>query len=319
MVLLVVFGSRWSEWFAQGPTETPTRTPTNTPAPTPTVVTSTLTPTEQLPLALVPTPGATQVRPTDDMVMVYVPAGEFEMGSTEGEGDEQPVHTVALDAFWIDRTEVTSAQFAAFLNKRGNQAEGGATWLDLWSEYCLIEQADGEFRSKSGYANHPVIKVSWYGAAAYCEWAGARLPTEAEWEYAARGPENRVFPWGHDFDGTKVSYCDANCGEGWADEAFDDGYVLTAPVDSFPTGASWCGALDLGGNVLEWVADWYDGDYYERSPTQNPLGPEEGDTKALRGGSWYDVPENVRGAYRDWAPPGNRDFINGFRCARGSE
>jgi formylglycine-generating enzyme required for sulfatase activity len=288
MVMLVAFGSRWNEWFAQGPTET------------------------------TPTSAGTWVRPADEMVMVYVPAGEFEMGSIEGDDDERPVHTVALGAFWIDRTEVTNDQFATFLNERGNQEEG-STWLELEDEGCLIERVGEEFRPKSGYADHPVIDVTWYGAAAYCEWAGARLPTEAEWEYAARGPENWVFPWGNDFDGTKVNYCDANCEPDWADEAVDDGYALTAPVSSFPMGASWCGALDLAGNVFEWVADCYDGDYYERSPAQNPLGPEEGDYKVLRGGSWFLGPDFLRSAHRGWDRPVLRYDFLGFRCARGSE
>jgi formylglycine-generating enzyme required for sulfatase activity len=285
--------------------------------------------------------GDTWTRPTDGMVMVYVPAGEFEMGSDDQDVDralqlcneyrddcqrgwfaiEQPVHTVALNAFWIDRTEVSNAQFAAFLNERGEQEEGGVTWLDVGDERCLIEQADGEFRPRSGYADHPVIMVSWDSAAAYCEWAGARLPTEAEWEYAARGPENWVFPWGNDFDGTRLNYCDASCEWGVPDEAVDDGYALTAPVGSFPTGASWCGALDLAGNVYEWVADWYDGDYYERSPAQNPLGPEEGegDTKVVRGGSWLFRPIHLRSAFRNRYPPSYWEDIVGFRCARGCE
>jgi formylglycine-generating enzyme required for sulfatase activity len=303
-----------TEQSMQAPAETPTRAPT-------------------------PSPGDTWIRPVDQMVMVYVPAGEFEMGSDDQDVDqalqlcneyrddcqrgwfenEQPLHAVALNAFWIDRTEVTNAQFATFLNERGNQEEGGATWLRLKGLDCLVEQVDGEFRSKSGYADHPVIEVTWYGAAAYCEWAGARLPTEAEWEYAARGPENRLFPWGNDFDGTKVNYCDANCEQDWADEAVDDGYGLTAPVGSFPTGASWCGALGLAGNVWEWVADWYDGNYYERSPIQNPLGPEVGDMKVLRGGSWYNVPDIMRGALRGSNLPDTRIGRDGFRCARGSD
>ena len=140
--------------------------------------------------------GVTSTRPDDDMVMVYVPAGEFEMGSTEGDSHEQPVHTVVLDAFWIDRTEVMNAQFAHFLNEEGNQREGGVMWLDLDDEACLIASSGGEFEPKTGYGGHPVIEVSWYGAQAYCDWAGARLPTEAEWEYAARGPEASVYPWG---------------------------------------------------------------------------------------------------------------------------
>jgi formylglycine-generating enzyme required for sulfatase activity/predicted Ser/Thr protein kinase len=296
IVLLVVFGSRWNEWFAQGPI--------NPPPPT-----------------LVLTPGDTWVRPADEMVMVYVPAGEFEMGSTEGDDDEQPVHTVALDAFWLDRTEVTNAQFAAFVNVQGNQEERGVPWLDLEYEHCLIEQVDGEFRPKSGYADHPVIYVTWYGAAAYCEWVGARLPTEAEWEYAARGELGYVYPWGDEFDCSRGNFDDETQLDDYVVPGGEgcDGYERTAPVGSFPAGASWCGALDLAGNVWEWVADTYDGDYYESSPSRNPLGPEEKNLKVLRGGSWSYLYESVRCANRGRYGRCDRyDFI-GFRCARGSD
>jgi len=254
----------------------------------------------------VPSPGATQVRPADEMVIVYVPAGEFEMGSAEGSDDEQPVHTVALDALWIDQTEVTNAQFATFLNDRGNREESGETWLDLDDESCLIEQVGGEFRPKIGYADHPVMEVSWYGAAAYCEWAGARLPTEAEWEYAARGPEGYTYPWG-----TRDPACDL--------AQYNDCSGRTVPVGSLPDGASWCNALDMAGNVWEWVADWYDGDYYQRSPSQNPLGPEEGDERVLRGGTWSFDPVSVRSAGRFWLHPINRGDCHGFRCAKSSD
>jgi formylglycine-generating enzyme required for sulfatase activity len=250
-----------------------------------------------------------------------VPAGEFEMGSTEGDDDERPVHTVALDAFWIDRAEVTNDQFAAFLNVQGNQEEGGVTWLDLEDKDCLIEQVGGEFRPKNGYADHPVIDVSWHGAAAYCEWAGARLPTEVEWEYAARGEQGYVYPWGDEFDCSRGNFDDERQMNAYVVPGGEgcDGYERTAPVGSFPVGASWCGALDLAGNTWEWVADWYDEDYYERSPTHNPLGPEEGDSKVLRGGSWLGNPVRVRGAFRFRLLPDFRlDYI-GFRCARGSD
>jgi serine/threonine-protein kinase len=254
--------------------------------------------------------GETLTRTKDGMVMVYVPAGEFPMGTTQGFEDEQPVHTVYVDGFWIDQTEMTNEQFAAFLNEKGNQEEGGAMWLNVNSEDCLIEQVGGKYQPKSGYANHPVVGVTWYGAAAYCEWAGARLPTEAEWEYAARGPEGRVFPWGDEFDCT---LCNS-----WAEGC--DGYDRTAPVGSFPGGASWCGALDMLGNVWEWVADWYGPDYYANSPSRNPTGPSSGVYRVMRGGSWfaYVHPTNNPRWYRNNDLPNLSYGYVGFRCASGS-
>ena len=284
------------------PAETPTEVPTGQPMEVPQVPTA--TPVEE------PTPslGDTWTRPADGMVMVYVPAGEFEMGSTEGDDDEQPVHTVALDGFWIDRTEVTNAQY----------------------EQC-VAAGDCDPRSFSGsdtrgwtYGDgaaddHPAIYVTWYQAETYCRWVGGRLPTEAEWEYAARGPEGRVFPWGDDFDGAQLNYCDANCEREWADEVVDDGYAETAPVGSFPAGASWCEALDLAGNVWEWVADSYAGNYYERSPSRNPTGPSSWECRVLRGGSWGFDPYYVRAANRDCFVPSNTYGHIGFRCARDTE
>ena len=248
--------------------------------------------------------GDTWTRPTDGMVMVYVPAGEFEMGSTEGDSDEQPVHTVALDGFWMDQTGVTNAQFAAFLNERGNQTEGSATWLELEDEDCLIERVSGEFRSRNGYVEHPVIEVSWYGAAAYCEWVGGRLPTEAEWEYAARGPDGHIYPWGNDAPTCERAH-------------FGECSGRTVPVGSLPAGASWCNALDMAGNVWEWVADWY-GEYASGRQV-NPTGPSSGAYRVLRGGSWDIVPNLVRGANRGRLLPDATNNDGGFRCARGSQ
>jgi formylglycine-generating enzyme required for sulfatase activity len=273
------------------------------------------------------------------MVMVYVPSGEFTMGSTDDEvdyavalcneyiggcerehrmfEDEQPAHTVALDGFWIDRTEVTNAQFAAFLNEEDNQEEGGVTWLALEEETCLIERVGDEFQPKSGYDDHPVIEVSWYGAAAYCRWTGGWLPTEAQWEYAARGPEGYTFPWGDELDGTRLNYCDASCAEAfpdwqWADESFDDGYAGTAPVGSYPEGASWCGALDLAGNVVEWTADWYG--EYPSGRQENPTGPSAGKYRVSPGSSWVGSWSRVRAASRSPVRPDRRNFSRGFRC-----
>ena len=272
--------------------------------------------------------GDTWTRPADDMVMVYVPDGEFEMGSDNDDLDymmqlckeyygdcfrgwfknEQPVHTVVLAGFWIDRTEVTNTQYRQCVGAGGCDppAESSSPMGDL-------------YYGNSTYDDYPVVYVSWHQAADYCEWADARLPTEAEWEYAARGPEGRVFPWGDTFDGTRVNYCDANCEFSWADESVDDGYGYTAPVGSYPSGASWCGALDLAGNVWEWVADWYDAAYYGRSPSQNPLGPSSGQERVRRGSSWHYPPDGMRSAVRFGVDPDKPDNFQGFRCARDSE
>ena len=269
--------------------------------------------------------GNTWSRPADGMTMVYVPAGEFEMGSTEGEVDdalelcnayhgncnralfelELPMHTVALDGFWIDRTEVTNAQYQACVQ------------TGLCSPPAQSSSAtQPDYYGNTAFDDYPVLWVSWNEATAYCRWAGARLPTEAEWEYAARGPQGRVFPWGDAFEGMRANYCDANCDRDWADEAVDDDYTDTAPVGSYPAGASWVGALDTAGNVLEWVADWYGVYHAERQ--ENPTGPTTGRARVLRGGSWVNDASRVRSADRSMMPA-DRWHDVGFRCARSSE
>jgi formylglycine-generating enzyme required for sulfatase activity len=293
---------------AEAPTAIPdaASTPKLTSAPTSNPDVSTATPdaTQKPTSAPTPTPdpyspGDTRTRPADGMVMVYVPAGEFQMGSNEGHGDGQPVYTVALDGFWIDHTEVTNGQFAAFLNEKGNQEEGGVTWLELEDEDCSIERAGGEFRPKSGYADHPVVEVSWYGAAAYCEWAGAMLPTEAQWEYAARGPQGHIYPWGDD---------DPDC-----DTANFSGCVGdTIAVGAYPAGISWCGTLDLAGNVWEWTGDWYGN--YPSGFQGNPAGPSTGDSRVLRGGGWDFNRSGTRAAHRNHEVPDDRGNDFGFRC-----
>jgi formylglycine-generating enzyme required for sulfatase activity len=275
----------------------------DTPMPKPPPPTPTPMPTRT------PTPAETEAptaSPVTEM-MVEIPAGEFIMGSDKGDSNEQPVHTVYLDAFYIDKYEVTNAQFAQFLNEQRNQEEGGVTWLDIRHEDCLISQSGEQYRPKSGYEDHPVIEVSWYGAKAYCQWAGKRLPTEAEWEKAARGTDGRTYPWGEGIDCDHAQYGGDEC------------TGQTVPVGSKPKGASPYGALDMVGNVWEWVADWYDSGYYNQSPGRNPLGPDSGEYRVLRGGGWGHAPYHVRSAYRFRSPPvGSRgDF--GFRCARGSQ
>jgi serine/threonine-protein kinase len=290
-----------------------------------------------------PSLGDTRIRPTDGMVMVYVPGGEFTMGSTDEEmdyalalcseycdetcinlyggcerdwfDDEQPTHDVALDGFWFDRTEVTNEQFAAFLNEKGNQEEEGRTWLDLaWNP---IRHEGCEYQTMSGHAKDPVIDVSWHGAVAYCEWAGGRLPTEAEWEYAARGPEGHIFPWGDELDKARLNYCDVSCRSAFgADESFDDGYGAFSPVGAYPAGASWCGALDLAGNAWEWTADWYG--EYPSGRQENPAGPISGEYRSVRGGCWAEYLYNVRTASRSGDRPNGRYGFIGFRCAASS-
>jgi serpin B len=292
-----------------------------------------------------PEPGEVRVRSRDGMPMVYAPSGQFEMGSTDaqldqavqacteilgtssgcqrsGFSDEQPAHTVALDAFWLDQTEVTNAQFAAFLNEQGNQVQEGVSWLEPGAGhrgqvYGLIHEVDGVFSPMSGHDDYPVIEVSWYGAAAYCDWAGGRLPTEAEWEYAARGPDGWVYPWGNDFDGTLLNYRDARFRfqDFDRDTTFDDGNARWAAVGSYPEGASWCGALDMAGNVWEWVNDWWSESYYARSPVENPQGPQSGTVRIGRGGSWYDPRWHTRASFRKGLSPSSaRIHWVGFRC-----
>lgn len=267
------------------------------------------------------------VRESDGMALVYVPAGDFLMGidhlgmryaldlcRTAAEdlgpavcrgssyGNEMPAHQVSLDAFWIDRTEVTNRQYDLCVD-RGQ---------------CTPPQFLGSFTRDSyfkdgDYVDYPVVWVTHGQAAAYCDWAGGRLPTEAEWEYAARGPENLVFPWGNDFDPTLVNYCDAGCASGVVDPAYNDGYPETAPVGSFPGGASWTGALDMAGNVREWVADWFG--YYSSDAQTNPKGPAGGTTHIPKGGSWLDRRDDLRSSNRGENTPDYSRHKVGFRCA----
>jgi formylglycine-generating enzyme required for sulfatase activity/predicted Ser/Thr protein kinase len=294
--------------------------PTPSATPTQDITTISQATTETLQTLSV-SPGATRVREADGATMVYVPAGQFEMGSTTGDEDEEPVHTVTLDAFWLDQTEVSVEQFRRFVTATGYETraeERGASWVwanEVWEELEGVDWAHPRRLGRQATADHPVVHVSWDDAHVYCEWAGGRLPTEAEWEYAARGPENLNYPWGKEFDGTRLNYCDQNCALDWADEHVDDGYGFTAPIGNYPQGASWIDALDMAGNVWEWVADWYAEDYYTQSPRENPTGPANGSYRVLRGGSWLNNMENVRGASRSRNTTTFTGSYNGFRCA----
>ncbi|MCZ2122125.1 MAG: formylglycine-generating enzyme family protein, partial [Anaerolineales bacterium] len=274
----------------------PTKTPTLTTTPTPTVTsTPSITPTPK------PGVGSTWISPKDGMVMMFVPAGEFSMGSNTGESDERPIHTVYLDSYWIDKTEVTNAMYKKCVD----------------AGKCNPPNSSKSYTRDSYYGNSefndfPVIYVSWNDAKAYCDWRGdgTRLPTEAEWEKAASWDddkkEKRVYPWGDSISCSFANY--------WG----KDGGCIgdTTKVGSYPSGASFYGALDMAGNVWEWVADWYNAAYYGSSPSSNPLGPTSGQYRVLRGGSWLNGNNYVRSSYRNWFTPDDPYIVFGFRCAR---
>ena len=240
-------------------------------------------------------------------VMVLVPAGEFTMGRSakaEFTGcqernqdcqlsafmDEEPIHHVVLDAFSIDKTEVTNALYKACEDQ-------GA---------CNPPQESSSNTQSSYYGNptfddYPVIYVTWDQARTYCEWRGARLPTEAEWEKAARGTDGRTYPWGEKIDETFANF-NYSVGD-------------TTAVGSYENGKSPYGAYDMAGNVWEWVADWYSDTYYGRSPAENPPGPASGEMRVLRGGSWGLVGVSVSTSYRYARDPAESSPDLGFRCA----
>ena len=288
-----------------------------------------------------------QVRAEDGMVMVYVPGGEFEMGTSSEQKEliiqecldlsdgapacrqevclAGPPHSVFLDSFWIDQTEVTNAMFTVFLNQQGNQTENGIQWLEPGAGhrgivYGHIRENDGTFSTRDGYEDHPVIEVSWYGAAAYCDWVGGRLPTEAEWEYAARGPDANIYPWGNTFDGERSNFCDKMCSYKWRDTNFNDGAVQWASVGRYPSGASWIGALDMAGNVHEWVNDWWSEDYDAHPLVNNPEGPDSGTLRISRGGSWFDRSYRMSATCRKGLTSlSARMHWVGFRCVMPAE
>ena len=269
---------------------------------------------DEAPLSPAPPPEESrQVSPLDEMGLVYIPPGSFLMGSELGV-NERPVHMVVLEGFWMDEHEVTNQQFAAFLNQQGNQEEGGATWLDSDNKESKLRLAGDLWEPETYYADHPVVHVTWYGAQAYCDWAGRRLPTEAEWEKAARGGlEDMNYPWG---DQAPVCVEGVENGARFDDDLSCDSRGTTAVMSYAPNGY---GLYDMAGNVWEWVSDRYWGYYYYISPEINPPGPNIGLSRVLRGGGWFTDAYHARTAYRNWGRPDQSFNVIGFRCAASLE
>jgi len=240
-------------------------------------------------------------RGVDGAPMVLIPAGPFTMGSHEGLPNERPEHSVTLDAYYLDQYEVTLSLYRKFLQE--SKHETPPTWND---------------EAAMSVGDRPAIGMRWGSAAAYCQWAGKRLPTEAEWEKAARGTDRRRYPWGD-----MQPFVDmANYNRGmWVSEAVTL-VAITSGHDGMSVrhglkegGRSPFGISHMAGNAAEWVADWYDRDYYQKSPGKNPPGPATGEKRVLRGGSWADLPSALRVTARFSAEPDFEDRTIGFRCA----
>lgn len=229
----------------------------------------------------------------DGSEMVLIPEGPFQMGSqpSEGDSDEMPQHMVYLPAFEIDLKEISQAQFSKFSAATQYPKPVVPVFQD---EITLITKPE-----------LPVVGISWNGASDYCHWAGKRLPTEAEWEKAAGGDQSFRWPWGNEFTEKEANLV--------GDE---DGYKYLAPPGRFESGRSPYGLYDMAGNAAEWVADWYDAEYYKTAPFKVPKGPETGKFRVYRGGSWNDSSVNARVAKRFTAAPHQTSAVIGFRCAK---
>jgi formylglycine-generating enzyme required for sulfatase activity len=236
----------------------------------------------------------------DDMAQYHIPPGKFQMGtSADGDWigeDEFPLHEILLSGYWMDETEVTNGQYQKCIQA------GGCT-----PPHARGSETQENYFEDSDFADYPVIQVDWEQARAYCEWAGRRLPSEAEWEKAARGESERLFPWAGDAKGPHFANFDID--DNWPN-------ADTTRVGSIPAGASPYKILDMAGNVYEWTADWYGADFYQQSPAENPTGPEHGTERVIRGGAWSSDWLFLRTASRlSYYPDGHSNDI-GFRCAQ---
>jgi formylglycine-generating enzyme required for sulfatase activity len=260
-------------------------------------------------LAAPPVANPGELSPTvtgkDGAPMRLIPAGEFLMGTAishrDGGRDEYPERRIYLDAFYLDIYEVTNRRYLEFVEATGHRIPEHPRdkKLTLWQGSTVPD----------AFKDHPEVNVDWYDADAYCRWAGKRLPTEAEWERAARGTSGRRFPWGN----AEPTRTLANYLNQWRNGAGLE------PVGSHPQGASPEGVQDLQGNVWEWVADWYDAHYYEKGPNRNPKGPTAGTRKVIRGSGWESEAPLLRSAHRLNSDPRNRNHSLGFRCAKDAE
>jgi formylglycine-generating enzyme required for sulfatase activity len=228
------------------------------------------------------------IEPNSGVELLYVPGGELRMGSEEEDEDARPVHLVRVSPFWLAKYEVTRAQYEQFMKATGHPKPA------QWTNKLLAASP-----------SQPVVGVSWDDAVAFCRWAGGRLPTEAEWEFAARGTTSRRYPWGdEDPDTTRAAF------------HLDVGFGSTRPVGGAKQGASPFGLLDMAGNAFEWCSDWYGSRYYAESPRQDPKGPPSGEQRVIRGGAWISLPDACRAAARGKYPPASRSTLVGFRVAR---
>jgi len=264
---------------------------------------------DQLPQALLTPPMG-----KDGAPMVMVPAGSFPMGVPQGDRDggrdEYPRHDVFVDTFFIDKFEVTNGRYLQFVKATGHRVPQNPNnpTRNLWQGDTIADSV----------TDRPVINVDWFDAEAYCTWAGKRLPTEAEWEKAARGEDGRIFPWGNQMAGLSR----ANFGRtGLSGPVRDrpERLLLYPPiisVDKYDNSVSPYGLFQMSGNVAEWVADWYDPKYYATAPDKNPKGPEKGTQRSFRGGGWIDSTPSVRSAQRNGTNPNTKMNWMGFRCAR---
>jgi formylglycine-generating enzyme required for sulfatase activity len=232
--------------------------------------------------------------------MVFVPAGPFPMGRDDGPEDERPARTVHVDAFSIDRTEVTNAQYKALCDSTRHLYPNNPAW-DI---HYFVDKPDS-----------PVINITWEQAKSYCEWAGKQLPTEAQWEKAARGAEGRIYPWGNEYIAGRANMASPAAAGPDSSAPDGDAYYRAAPVGSFPEGASPYGALDMAGNVWEWCADWFDHTYYPVAPAKNPTGPAEPKPwRSVRGGGFSSPPSDAVASNRSKHKPDGIIHHLGCRC-----